>query len=652
MGEYPLYIIVRVFAFFVNMLPVRFALWLGRMLGLIYYFLDSKHRNRVYTNLRIAFDKEKTHIEIKKLTRESFENIGMNLIEILMLPKIDAKYIEKYIRVENEEYIKGALDKKKGLIFIATHLGNWEVANITCAFLCNSKSYTYKVLVKDQKFKLLDNLLNTYRRQKGCGTIPVGMATREIIKNIRSGQIVSVVMDQGKEDDSIQFKFLSSTMPLSTGAMRMALKLDSEVLFAFIVREKGPYHKARVERIALTKTGDLEADINSNLAQASKIFENYVRNYPSQYLWFYKMWKYSDTRKALILSDFKAGHLRQSQAVVKNLAELLGNDGKKLEVSTIEVRFKNRLMKAFIIFCGFFAHKRNCRSCLGCLKAALDSDSFEKISKSGADFVVSAGASLSALNYILANENLAKNISIMKPGTLSTKRFSLVIAPRHDSLPMRKNVFITEGAPNLVCDSYLKASQEGLISSGFLNSQGASKYLGLLIGGDTKLYSMTQENILSVINSVKSACEEFNFGILATTSRRTSRQIENLIKNELSGYINNKMLVIANQANTPYAVAGILGLSDIVIVSGESISMVSEAASSGKCVIVFNLEKKKTKSKSRHEIFLDNLNKKGYIHLFGPKELGGGLKDIINRKPKINTLNDNIVIKEALKTIL
>ena len=41
------------------------------------------------------------------------------------------------------------------------------------------------------------------------------------------------------------------------------------------------------------------------------------------------------------------------------------------------------------------------------------------------------------------------------------------------------------------------------------------------------------------------------------------------------------------------AMGGIVGLSDILIVSGESISMISEAASSGKNTIVFPLQKRK-----------------------------------------------------------
>ena len=87
---------------------------------------------------------------------------------------------------------------------------------------------------------------------------------------------------------------------------------------------------------------------------------------------------------------------------------------------------------------------------------------------------------------------------------------------------------------------------------------------------------------------IKEAALHYNADILMTTSRRTPSAIEQIILKELKNFERCSLCIIANQRNIPEAVGGILGLSDLVIVSGESISMVSEALSSGKRTIVFS----------------------------------------------------------------
>ena len=100
--------------------------------------------------------------------------------------------------------------------------------------------------------------------------------------------------------------------------------------------------------------------------------------------------------------------------------------------------------------------------------------------------------------------------------------------------------------------------------------------------------------------------------LVLTTSRRTNAKQEQIIKDLLAACDIESHIIIANENNPDYAVNGILGLSDIVIVSSESISMASEAVASEKPVIVYK-GKKKIKSKSKYEFFLDNLEKLGCL---------------------------------------
>jgi len=54
---------------------------------------------------------------------------------------------------------------------------------------------------------------------------------------------------------------------------------------------------------------------------SNSILERYIRKYPHEYFWFYKIWKYSNLKPVVILSDGKTGHIRQSQAALKLINE-------------------------------------------------------------------------------------------------------------------------------------------------------------------------------------------------------------------------------------------------------------------------------------------------------------------------------------------
>jgi mitochondrial fission protein ELM1 len=94
-------------------------------------------------------------------------------------------------------------------------------------------------------------------------------------------------------------------------------------------------------------------------------------------------------------------------------------------------------------------------------------------------------------------------------------------------------------------------------------------------------------------------------------------------------------------------VGGILGLSRIIIVSPESISMISEACSAGRYIIVF-----KSKIDSRHDLFLKYMSRKGYIYLCDALEIFAVINNIRKSSPAINKLRDYETVRGKLEKIL
>jgi mitochondrial fission protein ELM1 len=207
-------------------------------------------------------------------------------------------------------------------------------------------------------------------------------------------------------------------------------------------------------------------------------------------------------------------------------------------------------------------------------------------------------------------------------------------------------VAVTKGALNLVDEGYLKEQAESLKS--FVKIE-KDLVLGMLIGGDTKSFRLSKDLMQEVINQTKDFLEKNDAQILVTTSRRTSKEVEELVNKEFKDYPRCKLLVIANEKNMPFAVGGILGLSHIVITSAESISMISEAVNSKKYVLVFNSV---PDLGIKHKRFLYNFAKNKYIYLTESRNLSKTINDIWANKPQIRSLRDNFIVNEAIKRVL
>jgi len=395
-------------------------------------------------------------------------------------------------------------------------------------------------------------------------------------------------------------------------------------------------------------TGSKVQDLKANLRELVRIFERLIEQYPAEYLWTYKIWKYTTQKSILILSDGKAGHLRQSQAAAEIIRGSLQERGVAVSINIEEARFKNRFFQSALVVCGLLSGRYNCQGCVSCLRHSLTDDSYRSLISRKYDYIISAGSSVAALNILLARENQARSIAIMKPGLAGVKKFDLVIVPAHDRLKPRGNVAVTDGSLNLINGEYLENQSRLLLGSCDIRLRRLGPCIGLLIGGDTKDVRFSQELMRQVIGQVKSIAARLEADILVTTSRRTSPEIERLVKSEFEREPACRLLIIANEKNIAYAVGGILGLSSIVVVSGESVSMVSEAASSGRYCVVFN----PPGLPEKHLRFLDHLQKKGYVYKTQAEELGDTVAQLWRTKPKAFTLQDASKIKEALLGIL
>ena len=622
------FVLVKLFSAVLCCMPLGAVLWIGRRGGDLARLVNVKRRSIAYANLKSAFPEKDSRV-IKEILKSHYRNLGASVVELLKLPIMGKRYLNTRVRIENFDRINDVIEKGKGVILLAAHFGNWEMASLAIS----ARGKNISVFVRKQKYVRLNRLLNQYREMSGSNVITKGFSIRDMIGILRDKGVVAMLVDQDAGAKGVFVDFLNRSASTAQGPISFAVKTGAVILPTFPRRVGHADHILEIgEPLKLIKTGNKEEDMKANLRSVTDIFEDRIKRFPDQWLWSHKRWKSSPQRTVLVLDDGKAGHLNQAFAAAEMVKEALGAKLKargikeqpivKIEVAKVE--FKNKLTRRLLDMTSFFAGKR-CQGCLRCMNFCLKKESFNEI-KEYADIVISCGASIVAVNVFLKYENNAKSIVIMKPGLGRSRKFELVVLPRHDAPARSKsNMLITDVAPNRIRDKGHGTRDMGV---------------GLLVGGDAKNFKLKKENVENVIDSVLKIGRD----LFVSTSRRTSPEIDKLIKEKLSGKC--KSLIIANENNKQGAVQEIFDKSEVIIVSPESISMISEAVSSGRRVVVFRDKGQGTRDKYGEAVA--GLEASGYIKTASPDKICDVVKQVLTERSKVRKLEDREKILERL----
>ncbi|MFH1798649.1 MAG: ELM1/GtrOC1 family putative glycosyltransferase [Candidatus Omnitrophota bacterium] len=591
-----------------HVMPIGFNLWLGRCFGAVFYVLSGKRGSITYANLKAAFSKEKSPEEIKHLTGRVYKNLAETFMEILSMTKVNKRYIEKYVKMYNFERIENASKNPKGMILASAHFGNWELSTVTSVM----KGYPLYLLARDQKMRRMNELLNTLRELKGNVVIRKGADIKNIFRVLRDGKAVGILADQNAGHSGKLIDLFERPASTAMGPYRFAQKSGAWIVPAFIHRKKGPYHELAIEEPMVIKKGE---DLTPYLVEYNRLLEKHIRTSPEQWLWMHKKWKLTPVKKIMVLDDGKKGHLNQTLSVVKQIKRYREDKGflsAQTSVDVVKIEFKHKAAKImFNLLSPLFT--RRCQGCLKCLKRALTVKSYAAIVPLYADVILSCGSSLFGVNKIMKIENDARNLTVLDPGFLNRNAFNLIVLPKHDlksRTTKSDKIIVTDLSPNLVTPNKCYS----------LSTIHYSRTLGLLFGGNNSHFEFSPGLTSVVAEAVKAACKKTGGHFYATTSRRTPESSEEILENMFKENEQCVKFIKGRQDADERTVEKILAACDILIVSGESVSMVSEAVSSGKQVLVF-MPNKKTTRYTKYEKFSEGLQTRGYIKLVKPENI-------------------------------
>jgi KDO2-lipid IV(A) lauroyltransferase len=154
--------------------------------------------------------------------------------------------------------------------------------------------YSMSMVIRRLDNELVDHLVNDIRCQHGNTVVHKDDFARGLISAMRQGETVGILMDTNMTPPQGVFvDFFGTAACTASGMARVALKTGAAVLPGFLLWEESSQsyvlHFGR--QLELVRSEDNEADIVANTALFTRVLEDYIRQYPQQWLWLHRRWK-------------------------------------------------------------------------------------------------------------------------------------------------------------------------------------------------------------------------------------------------------------------------------------------------------------------------------------------------------------------------
>ena len=287
------YFIFRVITRITPLIPYSLLLFIGRILGNIYYIFIKKQVNRARDNIKECLDVSDE--EAEKITKSMCQNICMSFMEITATRGLNAKNIRKYVKLEREDYLWDTVNENKGVIMLAIHMDNWEWLGAALSIL----GYPLTSFNKKQPSESINRILHDLRSSAGIETFERGTTeTITAARAIKKGKMLGFIADQDGGYDGIFVPFFGKMASTPVGPAYFAKKFKSPIVPMFIVRDPKGGHKTIVyDKFYYEDTGDEKKDMYDCTYRMTKIIEEVIRKYPDNWLWFQKRWNTPYTLK-------------------------------------------------------------------------------------------------------------------------------------------------------------------------------------------------------------------------------------------------------------------------------------------------------------------------------------------------------------------
>jgi len=226
----------------------------------------------------------------QRILKGVFRSLGRQLVEFCRMARYTEENTKGWIRTEGLENYMSAQAQGNGVLVLTGHMGAWELSS----FYHSLMGHPMGLVIRRLDNRLLDEYVNTMRGMHGNWVLPKDDFGRGLLKAMRHGETVGILMDTNMTPPQGEFvEFFGTQACTATGLAHIARKTGAAVVPGFMLWEEAEqrYVLHFGPQLDLPKTEDVAADIVAATQICTSAIESWIRRYPDQWLWIHRRWK-------------------------------------------------------------------------------------------------------------------------------------------------------------------------------------------------------------------------------------------------------------------------------------------------------------------------------------------------------------------------
>ncbi|MCX5804993.1 MAG: lysophospholipid acyltransferase family protein [Proteobacteria bacterium] len=287
--DFLLIFIVKTLQQIIRILPEHLQRSTGVFFGKIAFFVLKGRKKVAISNIKRAFNSINDS-EAAGIAKQNFEKLGINFVEMLMIPYVPKHEYSSRFTMENRHYIDDASKQNKGVIVLIFHYTNWEIMGVAS----NSLASDIVVLARPlKKHKYINNFLNKLRNSTGLQIIPNADTARDVMRHLKANKIIGILADQReKRSRGVFVELFGEKVPTTKGIAAIGMKTGAPVIPMYFVREG--FLRYRVvwnEPIEMERGGNIEDMIYLNTRKINAFLETIILKHPDEWFWVHRRWE-------------------------------------------------------------------------------------------------------------------------------------------------------------------------------------------------------------------------------------------------------------------------------------------------------------------------------------------------------------------------
>lgn len=270
-------------------LPLGLMSRLGRGFGALAFALAPGERRKALASLERAFP-EKSDAERLQLARASFRHLGQSIFELACIRQIDRR-ADRLIEWPPGDRLalEKALARGRGVVFVTGHVGNWELLARRVALA----GFPAQTIARETSDAGTTSLVERFRQSGRVRTIWRGQggAARQMLRALKAGEILGLVIDQDTDVQSVFVPFFGSLAATPRAPADLVFRTGAALMVGFCQRKTDGTYLLTMREMPVERSGDHEADVIRLTDALSREIEGAIRRAPEQWVWMHQRWR-------------------------------------------------------------------------------------------------------------------------------------------------------------------------------------------------------------------------------------------------------------------------------------------------------------------------------------------------------------------------